>query len=316
MFIRTVLEDKDTFILEHCQCHEHVYLEKGFSAKVNKVLCIDNYKKSLLELSDYYKNGGRALVDAQPIGCGRSADKLVALSKNSQVDIIASTGFHKLIFYPSNHWIHKISQDEFAKIIMKEIEEGMYLNCDNEYPNKQIKAKAGMIKVACDAQGIDDTYKKYFQAAAVAALKTGVTIQCHVEKAVTGEEIADFLLNAGVDAKSIILAHMDRSTNYIKENIAVAKKGIFLQYDTVGRFKYHSDEEEIELIKEMCNKGFENNILLGLDTTRARMLSYEGEIGLSYIRNHFIDKMLTSGITKQQINKFFIINPSIALRKN
>ncbi|MCT4597972.1 MAG: hypothetical protein N4A50_08885 [Vallitalea sp.] len=315
MFIRTVMGDKDESTLGHCQCHEHVYLEKGYSAKVNGVLCIDDYNKSLLELSDYYGNGGRALVDAQPIGCGRSADKLMNLSKNSRVNIIASTGFHKLIFYPSNHWIHKISQNDYIDIMIREIEEGMFLNCDNDYPSKQIGAKAGMIKVACDSQGIDNSYEKYMQAAANVAKKTGISIQCHVEKAVTGKEIVDFLLNAGVEAESIILAHMDRSTEYMKENIEVARKGVYLQYDTIGRFKYHSDEEEIKFIKDMCNRGFENNILLGLDTTRARLLSYGGEIGLSYIKTCFIKKMLINGISQQQINKFLNENPRQALSK-
>ncbi|MCT4687346.1 phosphotriesterase family protein [Vallitalea sp.] len=315
MFIRTVLGDKSIDELGHCQCHEHIYLEKGYSAEINPVLCIDDYNKSLKELTDYYDNGGRAIVDAQPIGCGRCADKLIDLASNSKVDIIASTGFHKLIFYPREHWIYKISQGEFEELMHKEIEEGMFINCNTNYPREQIDNKAGMIKVACDKQGLDNTYKKYFAAAAAVAKKTGISIQCHIERAETGMEIVDYLLESGVSADSIILAHMDRRVDTIKENLLVAKKGIYLQYDTIGRYKYHSDEDEIALIKNMCSEGYIDNLLLGLDTTRARLLSYKGTIGLSYIRKHFIKKMMDNGFNNEQIKSLLIANPKKALAK-
>jgi phosphotriesterase-related protein len=315
MYVRTVLGDIDISNIGHCQCHEHIYLEKGYSEKVNKVLCIDDYNKSLEELKHYYSNGGRTIVDAQPIGCGRSSQKLVNLSMKSRVNIIASTGFHKLIFYPSDHWIFKVNTEFFAELMTKEIEDGMFVNSDLNYPRQQINAKAGMIKVACDVQGLDNTYKKYLLGAANVAINTGVSIQCHIEKANTAEDIVNYLLEIGVDAKSIILAHMDRSIEHLKENLSVAKKGIYMQYDTIGRFKYHSDEEEINFIKEMCDKGFENNILLGLDTTRARLLSYDGTIGLSYIREHFMENLKVNGFKNKQLDSFFIKNPIKALSK-
>ncbi len=56
--------------------------------------------------------------------------ELYEISQITGVNIIASTGFHKLIFYPENHWLKKITIDEFISILIEEITSGMYVNCD------------------------------------------------------------------------------------------------------------------------------------------------------------------------------------------
>lgn len=243
------------------------------------------------------------------------AENLVKASKETEVNIIASTGFHRLVFYPKEHWIHIIDQEVFAKLLIDEIEDGMYIDADFKHPNRKISAKAGIIKTAFEKGPLTARYKELLIAASTASLTTGAPVMCHTEKGEAALEIVELLLNMGVPASSIIICHLDRRVDNLAYHYQVAQTGVYLEYDTVGRFKYHSDEAEVRLLFEMAKNGYENNLLLGLDTTRKRMINYGGSIGLDYILTSFIPLMKQSGFSEKIIRKLTIENPAKALQK-
>ena len=176
-FIRTVTGDISPLELGYCQCHEHLLLAKGKSYTIDPSLYMDDEKKSADELLSYYAAGGRALVDAQPVGCGRMADGLRRISEASGVKIIASTGFHKLLFYPEDHVVYRSSAEELAELFAGELMLGMFVDHVNgEAPfTERGAAKAGIIKTASDGRDITSgedvlpIYRKLFTAAAMAA---------------------------------------------------------------------------------------------------------------------------------------------------
>ena len=94
--------------LGFCQCHEHIAMSKGISYQINPALCIDDMEKSLEEAKRFHLAGGQSFIEAQPCGANRMALELRSLSEDSGVHIIASTGFHKLCFYPKEHWIRTL----------------------------------------------------------------------------------------------------------------------------------------------------------------------------------------------------------------
>jgi predicted metal-dependent phosphotriesterase family hydrolase len=312
--IQTVLGVISSEKLEYCQCHEHLFIKKGKSFKENQALWMDDLNKSIKELKLYKQSGGVSLVDAQPVGCGRMAGYLLEASIKSGVQIIASTGFHKLQFYLDNHWVFSLNEEELAGTYIDEIENGMYIDGDNSFPSKKVGAKAGVIKAALDSSGIRGDYVKLFHAAANASLRTGAPIMCHIEKGSNAFEAIDLFLSKGVSPSSIILCHLDRAKYHAGYHRKVAQTGVYLEYDTIGRFKYHSDHAEAELILQMVEAGYENRILLGLDTTRERLRNYGGSIGLDYIKTTFIPLMIKCGIDNGMIEKFTVINPGEALK--
>lgn len=313
MVIQTVLGRIEPDQLGHCQCHEHLFIAKGRSFEINPALCMDDEEKSGIELSRYGRNGGSLIVDAQPGGCGRMSEALVQASLKSEVFIIASTGFHKLMFYPENHWIHEISTDDFKNFMVSELTEGMYLDGDIDFPIKQSKAKAGIIKMALDKEGLTGAYLKILDAGIEASRKTGIPIQCHTEKAEQGPELAAYILDKGIPKENVIIAHLDRDDSKIDSILATAALGVYLQFDTIGRYKYHDDLAEIQLMKRLITSGYGNQLLIGLDTTRTRLLSYEGEIGLDYIIKQFIPLMKSEGMMEESIQKMTVLNPRKAL---
>jgi len=298
--------------LGFCNSHEHLFIEEGQSSKIVSALKIDNYDQTTEELMLYKKSGGSSIVDAQPVGCGRNASKLLMASIQTGINIIAATGFHKLGFYPEGHWLRLMDEVQLSELFISEIEQGMYILCDNKSPSHRILSKPGVIKTASDVQGPIEEYEKYFIAAAKASRLTGVPILSHTEMGKGALEQVRLFTSNGVLVDSIILCHIDRTLKDLDYILEVAKTGVYMEFDTIGRFKYHSDEEEAQFIVKMVERGYEDRILLGLDCTRERMKSYGAVLGLDYINTVFIPLLRAYGLQKTIIDKFMIYNPAKA----
>lgn len=310
--IVTVQGNIEADALGFCQCHEHLCIAKGYPASVSPGQCIDDEDKSAEELNSYRLAGGRAIVDAQPVGCGRDADFLARISGKSGVNLVASTGFHKMIFYPDNHWIYSYSMEQMAELFVSELREGMYINCDCAPPRERTAHRAGFIKIAFDSCGLTPQYEKLFRAAAQAAVETGAALMAHIEQGASAPALLRFLRKLGVNPERMIFCHMDRAEKNFDLHSEIAESGVYLEYDTISRPKYHSDEYEIELITRILEAGFESRLLMSLDVTRERLASYGGSPGLTYILDKFIPALERAGVSGGQIYGFFVENPARA----
>jgi predicted metal-dependent phosphotriesterase family hydrolase len=171
--------------------------------------------------------------------------------------------------------------------------------------------RAGLIKIATGAEGLRP-YRNLFEAAAEAHRRTGAPIMTHTEMSAWGREQALFLMERGVAAGAVIVSHMDRVVD-LEANLALADLGVFLQYDTIARFRYHSDEQEAELIRRMIQAGFADRILLGMDATRQRLPAYGGRYGYSYVAGTFLPLLRRRGVEEADIQRMVLGNPGRAL---
>ena len=305
--IRTVLGEISSADLGFCQSHEHIFIRQ---CQAQAGAPIDDPEKSLNELAVYYSAGGCAIVDAQPIGAGRDACVLARLSEQSGVHIIASTGFHKLGYYPEEHWVFSAFEEDITKLFTAELEQGMYFDGDTAFPLRQSGIRAGQIKTALDSEGLSPPYRKLFRAAADAAKKTGSPLMTHIENGSNPVELADFLEKEGVSPSRMIFCHMDRAIPDAAIHRELCSRGIYLEYDTICRSKYHDDEHELALIAGLLGVGYGDRLLMSLDTTRPRLKSYGGNPGLSYIIKEFIPFLRKNGISEVDIRRFFVENPA------
>ncbi|MFF2481438.1 phosphotriesterase [Paenibacillus sp. NPDC058071] len=312
MTIQTVRGPIDKTQFGFCHSHEHLFLAEGHPSTLNPALHMDEYDKTLAELRMLHDCGGRAVVDAQPLGSGRMEEWLLKVSSESDVHVVASTGFHKLSFYREDHWIHRFDEERLEQIFVHELTQGMYTGTDKGEPSAHIGAKAGIIKTAMDEDRMNDPDKRWFNAAAAAARRTGAPIMCHIESYEQADELVDMYMSRGILAEQIIICHLERSLDKPQNHRKLAELGIYLEYDTIGRFKYHSDEGEAELIRQMMDWGLGNQLLLGLDTTRQRMKHYGGSIGLDYLSQQFLPLLKQYGVTAEQIDRMMIHNPAEA----
>lgn len=296
--------------------HEHLFIKQGQPAKQDPSLRIDDFELTMKELEEIKLLGVRTVVDAQPVGAGRHARWLAKLAVQSGLNILSSTGFHKLSFYPENHWIHTKDSAQLSELFIKELTEGLFADGENGWPSEQLTARAGLIKTAADMQGTAGRYLDLFQAAAKAAVATGSPVMSHTELGYHAIEQIALYERLKVPAEQLIICHLDRKVENADYMLLVASTGVFLELDTIGRFHYHSDEEEVELILRLLDAGYEDQILLSLDTTRKRMKFYDGgSFGMDHLLAHFIPMLKDAGVTEDIIQKMLVKNPAKAFAK-
>ncbi|MCJ7710385.1 MAG: aryldialkylphosphatase, partial [Chloroflexi bacterium] len=85
----------------------------------------------------------------------------------------------------------------------------------------------------------------------------------------------------------IALAHLDRNPDP-ELHAEIAARGVTLEYDTIGRTKYHPDSVVLDLIEAVARAGHLDRIMLGLDLgSRDDLRAYEGGPGLRYLMRTF-----------------------------
>ena len=311
--IRTVCGDIPPDSLGHCQCHEHLFIEKGKSCEIVPSLRIDDLEKTSRELVEYKQAGGEAVVDCQPVHCGRMAELLVEASRKSGVHVIASTGFHKIGYYLETAYIFRDDEDSITSLYIREIEEGMLSS--EQSGNERISGRAGIVKTAIDRQDAmqNGVYEKLFSAAVNASKATGATISCHIEFESDALGLITGLLKRGVPPGKIILCHLDKARFDFAYHEECLKYGVYLEYDTINRPACHDDVGEAKFIGQILNAGYERQILLGLDTTNRRLRNYGADMGLDYILNDFMPVLKREGIDKRLTDMLLIHNPQEAL---
>lgn len=271
--IRTVLGDIPSYRLGYCHSHEHIWITGD----------IDDYDASLLELCSFKKSGGDSIVDCQPLNAGGNVEQLMKLSWSSGVNIIASVGFHLDKYYPNQ-----------------------------EIPLIKYSKECGVVKVALDVPEKIDKYFSSIDKCIEIASDKKLPMIVHTEKNADIIGFLGYLSASGIPYEKVIICHLDRSHQDTGIHREAAARGCYIEYDTIARYKYHDDSTECGIIKSMIDSGYENSILLGLDTTKARLKYYGGTPGLSYIKDKFEEVASEFGIDAKVIRKFMVDNPGKA----
>lgn len=310
--IRTVTGDIPSEQLGWFQTHEHLFLEKGKSFEVDPSLCMDSFSLSLQEILQYHRAGGCAFADAQPVGAGRMAECLKRASKESGVHIVGVTGFHKQCFYPEDSFLFSSTENALADLFETEVTDGMF---SSDFSGRmRTDARAGLIKVAVEAGGVhmNAAYEKSFSAAAHAAKKTGAAVIAHFDKGADALKLVSYLQERGICPHRLIACHLDRARYDASYHKEVAAAGVWLEYDTVNRLKYHDNRQELDLIEEMVDAGYADRLLLSLDTTNKRLRSYGADMGLDYILKDFSVLLRERGLGGY-IQQMMVSNPAEAV---
>ena len=234
MAIMTVLGPVADLGGGHCQMHEHLFVQETPASLRNPALKIDDEVKSIEELRRYRAAGGGAILDAQPVGAGRELAALRRISLASGFDIISVTGYHLPAFYPKNHWILSDSVEELAERFLSELNEGV--------ETREGKISPGAVKAAIGPEGAAGQFRVCLRAAARAAARAQVPLILHTEKGIGAPEAVELCAGEGLDPARIAVCHADRQADDPRPHDEIAASGVYMEYDTIARYKYHDDE--------------------------------------------------------------------------
>jgi phosphotriesterase-related protein len=299
--VMTVTGPVSSFDLARVSMHEHLICDLEHSVR-GLVAGLDDVELAIQEAARLRAAGGATLVDATVRGAGRDVHALRRIAEETGLNIVTSTGFYTEPYYPRE--VYELTVADLADLMTREIEEGI----------DGTDIRAGIIgELGTRRRHISPAEERVFRAAARAQQRTGVAITTHTY---AGAELAleqvRLLLDAGVAPDRIIIGHLgDRRTcDYFAE---IARTGVYVQFDHVGMTELQSDTVRAAIIKDMVERGFQDQILLSCDICYKSHLHAYGGQGYDYLLVHFVPELLSAGVTQQQIDAFLTDNPRRAL---
>jgi 5-phospho-D-xylono-1,4-lactonase len=260
-FVRTILGDVPADELKRCGAHEHIIIDAAYIAEKHPDFLLDDIAAACVDLGEFRDDGGGWVIDTMPTGAGRCSRKLAAASQQSGIHIVCPTGLHLPLYYPSDHPMLSMDQEELADVFVKEIAEGV---CDD---GVQLSYRAGVIKVAGGHGKLTPHQREAFAAAGEASRRTGCPIITHTEQGTAGEEQVNLLLNSGAHPTQVVLSHTDRLPD-IAYHRRLLSSGVTLEYDHHFR-TYLKDGScpTADLIAALV-PAFPNQIVVGMDLAR------------------------------------------------
>lgn len=276
--------------------HEHMTID--LSGVKNNIDCkLNDFEKTKKELLRLKELGVTRIVDVTNMGMGRNVEFITRLEKETGIEILMSTGYYKEPFFPKE--VEKLNIEKLEEKLINDIKIGI------DGTNK----KATFIgEIGTGFEKMTSLEEKVFIVASRVQKKTEVYISTHTSLGKLGHEQLDIIEKNGGNLEKVILGHTDLSKDihYIE---TLLKRGVYISFDTIGKINYLSEEKRIEYIKYLCDRGWENKILLSVDLTRQSHLKENGGIGYSYLLEEFVPKLLENGVELEKIEKFLVENP-------
>ncbi|MBV2156238.1 phosphotriesterase [Kitasatospora sp. SUK 42] len=250
--VRTVLGDIDPAGLGVTDSHDHLFIRSPLLPAQE----LDDPAAAEDVLRAYAAAGGRTLVQWTPWGMGRGADSLAGLSRATGVQVVAATGAHQAVHYPSGA-LRAVG--DLAERFVAELTTGL--------PGAPEGVRAGLIKVADDPGPTTPHTRGTLAAAARAHHATGAPIAVHLESDGDPHGVLEQLSGLhGVRPDRIVLGHLTRFTDRSLHR-SLAAEGVHLALDSPSRLGHPADLQAFDVIADLVEAGHADRLLLGADTT-------------------------------------------------
>lgn len=258
-------------------------------------------------LSPLKKHQVAYFVDATPNFLGRDVHLLQAISRETGIKILTTTG----LYGARNHLF--LPEDAFAKTA-----EELATMWTDEFRNgiEGTTVKPGFIKISVNAlDTLLPVDAKLVKAAGLTHLNTGLTVGSHTGPAKAMWPQLEILKGLGVAPEAFIWIHSQNEENN-NEYIQAAKAGCWISLDGLG---WETDKhlEKLIFTKE---KGILDHILISHDAGWFDPQKKEQKIQpYTNIFENLIPKLLASGFSEKDIQMLLCVNPvrafSIKVRK-
>jgi phosphotriesterase-related protein len=294
----TTLGPKNSGDLGMILPHEHIFtdLRQWDAPGFGEANTADVVALIVPELHKARAAGVTALVECTPIGVGRRADIVRAVSEAAAFPVVVPTGIYREPWIPP--WAHAASEDELCAWMQGELDGQI----------EQSGVRAGFIKLSAGDDGITACETKILRAAARAGTATGAIIASHTRRGSVARQQADIIESCGYAASRFIWVHAQNEPD-IEINLELARRGVWIEYDAIGR--EGGDPFFIERIQRMLDAGLGDCVLLSHD----RGWYDPGKPGggtpkpLTYLSDQFLPKLRAAGVDDAAIHRLTVENP-------
>jgi phosphotriesterase-related protein len=252
--VETVLGPLDSSALGFTLSHEHVLVTMGE----------DNHHYPWLfdwertrantarELSEAKAGGVDTIIDLTTPDLGRDVEFVRDVAKASGMNVVVATGIWRDV--PRSFWERSI--DRIADIFVREIEVGI----------GETGIKAGVIKVANDAEGVTPEAERVLRGAARALKRTGCPISTHQwAPEEVGRRQLEIFGDEGAPLDRICIGHSADTTDvtYLE---SLLESGVYLSMDRYpGAEGRPGWEERNATVHALIDRGWAHRLMLGHD---------------------------------------------------
>jgi phosphotriesterase-related protein len=249
-------------------------------------------------------DGLSCIVDANSSGTART-DKQVEFLKHiaaraPNVHIVVAGGPFKAP-YPAE--IVRQSADELADQLVRDL-------------TRQRWGAFGEIGTSMEMTADE---RKVLTAIAKAHVRTRLPIFTHTEHegcAKCAMDQLDLFESQGADLKHLVIGHLadikPGAESLGQTAKAIAKRGAFLGFDTVGhemRASANPEAGKVRYVLEVLNAGYEDQLLLSADFSSSSQLKANWGSGFSTVLVQFIPKLKYAGVKDATLHKILVDNP-------
>jgi phosphotriesterase-related protein len=260
------------------------------------------------ELTDFHAAGGRAIAEMTASGWGRDVAALKEISERSGIHVIAISGFYVEDCLPA--FVDEVGIEELVDIIVQEVTVGA----------DGTNIRTGLLKSGVGRPVIEGREAKCARAVARAQLRTGLAITTHTSASSRfevpggnlGMQHLDLFEEEGVDPSRVIVGHADEKVD-IRNLVAMARRGAYLQFDVIGKLHWMLDETRVEVLCQLVDRGYEKHLLLSSDRCREMELKAQGGPGYDHVLRDFVPRLREAGFDDALLNCILVENPARVL---
>jgi len=240
--------------------------------------------------------GITAIVECSPVGVGRRADILKAVSQKTNYPLVVPTGIYREPWVPA--WAHTSSEDELMDWMLAELTGQI----------EQSGVQAGWIKLSAGDNGLTASETKILRAAVRAARPTHAVIGSHTIRGSVVRDQLTIFNEMEYNPEQFIWIHANAEVDF-KINLEMAQHGMWISYDGIGS-ESTTDEFFINRIQRLLEAGLADRILLSHDRGWYDPAQPGGGIPqpFTYLVEIFLPKLL-AGVDEKTIHKLTVENP-------
>lgn len=283
--------------------HEHIFVDLGPIEDANYLTAEPEPVIELMvpEIAKIQALGVSALVESTPLGVGRRADIVDAVSRAAQFPIVVPTGIYREPWAPQ--WVHAASKAEICDWMVSEL-------------TGQIEGsgvQAGWIKVSAGDDGLTPTEAKILRAAALAARETGAIVGSHTVRGSVVLDQLEILGQEGLAPDRFIWIHTQAEPD-LDLHLEVGQRGAWIEYDGIGS---EDDGFYIKRILRVLDAGLGHRLLISHDRGwydpskagggRIRPFTYISEV--------FLPKLRELQVGEDVIQQLTSLNPFCAFAR-
>jgi phosphotriesterase-related protein len=234
--------------------HEHIYVFMGEDNRHYPWMfdIAATRERAIEEVREAKAGGVETIIDLTTPDLGRDVELVRDVAAATGMNIVVATGIWRDV--PRSFWSRDI--DKIADIFVREIEIGI----------GETAIRAGVIKVANDAEGVTPDAERVLRGAARATKRTGCPISTHhwAPERVGTRQVAIFE-EEGAPMDRICIGHSADTTD-VEYLESLLQRGVYLSMDRYPGAEGRPDwRQRNATVKALIDRGWAHRLMLGHD---------------------------------------------------